>query len=147
MWTVVSGFFSFLNGGSVKSIADSIANISRVKADTVARKYESDNETERARIEAARDGEIKGYDFQIKALETMGMLLIAEQSWWVTRLIRPSFAYMFFVHILGMLFLGWEPPKDPALAYLEYGVVGSYFALRPFEKNARAAAIEKLKAR
>ena len=62
----------------------------------------------------------------------------------------PTFAYRFAFHIAGIVLssrgrIRTVHALPHPLDWLDLGVVGSYFALRPFEKNKRGDMIDKLR--
>ncbi|WP_395173938.1 hypothetical protein [Roseibium alexandrii] len=70
-------------------------------------------------------------------------IVLAEQGWWVTAMIRPAFAWPIVIWsgavVADSLFhFEWNvaalpPPLDEWAAW----IVGAYFVTRPFEKVAR----------
>lgn len=147
MWTILAkvglGLLNFANGSSFKSLAEAWAVNAKARADTAARQFE---------VAAQGDKEIalKAYDFYQEGLRMQAMIIAAEMGWWVTRYVRPTFAYLFVFHIGGVVLssfglIGVVHALPHPLDWLELGVVGSYFALRPLEKNKRVEMIDKLR--
>jgi Holin of 3TMs, for gene-transfer release len=142
--SIGSAILSFLSGGSVANITQAIENITKARAD-------KEIALGTAATQAEKEAALKSYDFQIAALQTMATVMIAEQSWWLTRLIRPTFAYICAFHFGGVVlssFEAWRPvvgvvdALPTPLDWLELGIIGSYFALRPFEKNTRSDLVK-----
>lgn len=145
MWfTLGAGILKFLTGDTVKSVTQSIASVYAAKAN-------AELQLGVHLTDAQKADALKHYDFQIKALEVMLAVMITEQGWWVTRMIRPLFAYTCLLHFswVALASMGWVGVVHvlpTPLDWLEVGIIGSYFALRPFEKNKRADIVaEKLK--
>lgn len=130
----ITGIFSLING--VPKVVDSITGY-------LGTKVTAATQTEIAKVKS-------GEAVTLKQEETDGLLatlqqaiLLADQQWWATRWIRPGFAYISMFHY-GMITLssvGWisakiAPLPDP-YAWLEIGIIGAFFLLRPLEKNLR----------
>lgn len=88
-------------------------------------------ETDEQRLEA---------DLRIRQLEAQQNVLIAEQGNWVTRWIRPAFAFPFVVYTWKLVIwdkvlgIGVTDPLKGELAEFMMIVIGAYFLTRPFEK-------------
>ena len=105
-----------------------------------------------AKVTAATSIELQktksGEAVTLKQEETAGLLaqlqqaiILADQQWWATRWIRPGFAYIAMFHygaivaascnLIGIKINALPDPYN----YLEIGIIGTYFLLRPFEKR------------
>ena len=93
-----------------------------------------DAQTERERIEA---------DVQIEQLNARQAVLLAEQSSWFTRLVRPVWAAAFIIFtwkvvvIDTVLGLGTTPHLSPQMYQLMTVVAGSYFLSRGIEQAVK----------
>lgn len=99
------------------------------------------NRAYQAKLDAKNDAERIEAEKQIAVLEARQAVLIAEQGNWLTRWIRPAFAFPFVVYdakivvwdkVLG---LGVTDPMPPEFWHLHMVIVGAYFLTRPFEKR------------
>lgn len=98
---------------------------------------------ERIRIERDMYGD------RVRATTTATILaqavLIAEQGWWVTRMIRPAFAYplalYFAAHVARALYFHhWVILPLPEFMQEWAGwIIAAYFLMRPIEKIGRNA--------
>lgn len=105
-----------------------------------------------AKVKASSDLEIKkiqsGENVTLRQEETYTVLsqlqqaiILADQMWWVTRWIRPGFAYLSMLHYGAVILASLGVIKGPILAlpypmdYLSLGIIGTYFLLRPLEKH------------
>jgi hypothetical protein len=147
MWTLFAklglGLLNFANGSSFKSLAEAFAANATAKADTAARQFE-------AAAQGDKEIALKAYEFYQEGLRMQAMIMAAEMGWWVNRYVRPTFAYLFAFHIGGVVlssydWVGVVHALPHPLDWLELGVVGSYFALRPFEKNKRIDMVDRLR--
>ncbi len=93
---------------------------------------------ERIRIEREMYGDRVRAEIVTKQLAAN--ILIAEQGWWVTRMIRPAFAYPLVAywgaHILRSLYFHeWEILPLPEFMQEWAGwIVAAFFLMRPIEK-------------
>ena len=82
----------------------------------------------------------------IEEIKTRRDIIVAEQGWWATAMIRPAIAWLFILHIGAVVLDSTFPPFGswgiPALPkpYDEYEmwIVLAYFGGRPIEKLARS---------
>ena len=99
---------------------------------------EKKNDTDTARLRDILSAEIEA-----KKLQTQ--IVIAEQGWWVTAMIRPLFAWPIAIYVWKIVVwdkvLGWgtTDPLSPELAQWSGIIITAYFIGRPLEKGARAA--------
>lgn len=141
-------FFNFLTGGLLEKGLDAWG-------------IWLNKRNERIRIEREMYGE------RVRANTTAKILaqgvLIAEQGWWVTRLIRPFFAYPLAIywsaHIArAIYFHDWIILPLPEFMQEWSGwIIAAYFLMRPVEKIGRnygshmrswvSRTVESLKAR
>lgn len=91
------------------------------------------------KLQAQTNSEKMQIDAQISTLELQQQVLIAEQGNWMTRWIRPAFAFPFVVYDFKIvvwdkvLKLGSTDPLSPEFWQLQMIVFGAYFITRPFE--------------
>ena len=120
---MLSTLLKWLTGGGISAIGEQLraAYEARLKA-----------ETDEARLEA---------DMTIRQLKARQAVLIAEQGNWLTRWIRPAFAFPFVVYDFKIIVwdkvlkLGTTDPLTPEFWQLQMIVFGAYFLTRPFEKR------------
>lgn len=135
MWGKVIGWFIGFNPNQLVSSITGLLQ-ARVQAQT------------NTAIEKIKAGEA----VELKQEETVGLLaqlqqaiLLADQKWPVTRWIRPGFAYLCMFHFGAIVLASCHVIAGPIealpqpYAYLEAGIIGTYFLLRPYEKKAKAA--------
>jgi len=122
------GFLNFISGG----ILDRVLSFGTVWLE---------KRNERIRIEREMYGDRVAATMHAKSLAHS--ILIAEQGWWVTRLIRPAFAYplvaYWSAHIArAMYFHEWEILPLPEFMQEWSGwIIAAYFLMRPIEKIGR----------
>lgn len=106
------------------------------------KRLESANE--RVRI----DAEITSnkIEAELEARRAARDIVLAEQGWWLTAMIRPAFAWPIVIHsgaiVADSLFhFEWDVAKlpDPLGTWAGW-IVGAYFLTRPFEKAFRGAS-------
>lgn len=127
---VIKGFLNWLSGG----LLDRALNFG---TEWLKRR------NERIRIEREMYGD------RVRANTTAKILaqgvLIAEQGWWVTRMIRPAFAYplalYWSAHIARALYFhDWVILPLPEFMQEWSGwIVAAYFLMRPIEKIGKNA--------
>lgn len=82
---------------------------------------------------------------EIEAKKLQAQIIIAEQGWWVTAMIRPMIAwpigiYMWKVVVWDkVLGLGVTDPLSPEFYQWAGIIITAYFIGRPLEKGAKAA--------
>lgn len=113
----------------VKAVVDELAEWQKKKLDA---------KTEQQRIEA---------DVRISALEAQRDLLVKEQDNFLTRSVRPAFAYPFILYlwkvvvwdkvIKGNWTDGLTDPLSEQLWWVFMLIVGAYFSFRGVEKIVR----------
>jgi len=107
--------------------------------DSYKAKLAAGNTTEAKATELA----IKEIEGQIEARKVEASILLAEQGWWVTAMIRPLFALPFIVFTIKVVVwdkvLGWgvTDALDARMWDVFMLVVGAYFGGRTIEKVAR----------
>ena len=93
-----------------------------------------------AKLAAKNDQERIQADMDIAQITARQAVLVAEQGSWMTRWIRPAFAFPFVVYdakiiiwdkVLG---LGATDSLSPEFWQLQMIVFGAFFLTRPFEK-------------
>jgi hypothetical protein len=95
------------------------------------------------RQDSANQVTVENIKAELGARALQQQIILTEQGWWVTALIRPLIVYPFVLHItavtLDSIFkFSWDIAKLPApMDNLEYTVILSHFLTRPFEKAAR----------
>ena len=81
---------------------------------------------------------------EIAARHAARDIVLAEQGWWVTALIRPAFAWplaIWFAAVVAdsLFHFEWDVAAlPPPLSEWAGWIVGAYFLTRPFEKAARS---------
>lgn len=99
---------------------------------------------ERARIEREMFGDVVSHEIQAKMAARS--VLIAEQGWWVTAMIRPLFAYPLIIYTWAIVLDSiWFHSKSvwrlPDFLEEWYGwIIAAYFLMRPIEKGTRSIA-------
>ena len=119
---MIKTILGWLGSGTVTALGEQLnaAYARRLDAQTDAAKLEAD--TEIAYLQGKRD------------------ILLREQDSWLTRSVRPAYAYppaIYFGKIYiwdKTLGLGTTDPLSPELYNLAMIIVGSYFVTRGFEK-------------
>jgi hypothetical protein len=113
---------SWLTGGGLAGIGDQL------------------NKAYQAKLNAQNDAQRIEAEMTISQLTARQAVLIAEQGSWMTRWIRPAFAFPFVVYdakiiiwdkVLG---LGTTDSLSPEFWQLQMIVFGAFFLTRPFEK-------------
>jgi len=134
----------WLFGGGANGLAESIAT-------TVREKIKAGADTQNIQTQAERDLALKAFDVQVEQWREQAKLNWYDRGHWSTRWIRPAFAawafYYAACYVLNKahgFFPNLKTLDEPWL-YLVLGIIGSFFLLSPYEKQKRAAAIEKLK--
>jgi hypothetical protein len=109
--------------------------------DLAATKVRAAADAEMARIKSGEAVELKTEDVNAILAQLQQAIVLADQQWWVTRWIRPGFAYICLAHFgaVTLASLGWIEGPIHALPYpmdyLEIGIIGAFFLLRPLEKR------------
>lgn len=122
MLSVVKTVLGWLGSGTITSIGDQLNT-------AYARRLEA--QTDEAKLEA---------DKEIAHLNHQRDILLREQDNWLTRAVRPAFAYPPAIYFAKVYIwdktLGWgsTDPLSPELHNLAMVIVGSYFATRGIEK-------------
>lgn len=97
---------------------------------------------ERIRIEREMFGDV--VRAEIRAKMAARDVLLAEQGWWVTAMIRPLFAYPLIAYTWAIVadsiyFHSGSIQQLPPFLEEWYGwIVAAYFLMRPVEKGARS---------
>ena len=114
---------SWLTGGAINAVGKQLIHAYEIK-------LSAQNDTQR--IEA---------DKRIAELTAQHAVLVAEQSNWITRWIRPAFAGLFFIYLAKVIVwdkvlgLGATDPLGGFLEEIMMVIIGAYFLTRPFEKK------------
>ncbi|KZL25659.1 hypothetical protein [Pseudovibrio sp. Ad37] len=121
---------SWLSGGALDRVLSHLE-----------KRADSDNERERISAGLAAE-ELKA---ELESRRAARDIVLAEQGWWVTAMIRPAFAWPIVIHsgaiVADSLFhFEWDVAKlpDPLGTWAGW-IVGAYFLTRPFEKAIRGA--------
>lgn len=99
------------------------------------------NRAYQARLNAKNNAERVEADKTIAVLTAQQAVLIAEQSNWVTRWIRPAFAAPFIIFNFKVIVwdkcfgLGVTDDLSASFWQLQMVIFGAYFLTRPFEKR------------
>lgn len=127
--------------GAIPAILNGVTGIVKGYTDLATAKVLAARDTALAKVESGEAVSLKREETDAIFAGLQQAIILADQQWWVTRWIRPGFAYICMVH-MGMVALasiGWIRGPINALPYpmdyLEIGIIGSYFLLRPFEKR------------
>lgn len=97
-----------------------------------------------AKLKAETDQDRLKASVLIRQLEARENVLIAEQSSWFTKWIRPALAFPIVVYFWKIVIWdkvfkwGTTDPIGPTGEYLMIAVVGAYFITRPLEKVSKA---------
>jgi hypothetical protein len=103
--------------------------------------HRMDAETERDRL--TRDVVIEAVRAEIEARKAARDIVLAEQGWWVTAMVRPLFVYPLIAWwaavIADSIFaFAWDVAALPApLDEWSGWIVAAYFVTRPVEKMVR----------
>ena len=98
-----------------------------------------DNDTARLR-------DILSAEIEARKLQTQ--IVIAEQQWWATAIIRPLIAWPIGIYIWKVvvwdkvLGLGTTDPLSGGMEWVMTAVVGAYFLARPIEKAVRSVDLK-----
>ena len=119
---MIAKILSWLGSGALDKVTGHIkdAYLAKQKAQTDERKLEA--------------------DLRIHQFEAQRDILIAEQRNWITRWIRPAFAFPFVVYLWKVVLwdkvlgLGSTDPLSTQLGEIMMIMIGAYFLTRPFEK-------------
>ena len=82
---------------------------------------------------------------ELEAKKLQAQIIIAEQGWWVTAMIRPLFAWPIAIYVWKVvvwdkvLGLGTTDPLSAEFAQWAGVIITAYFIGRPIEKAARSA--------
>lgn len=102
-----------------------------------------------ARTNATTEQEHIAAQERIEHYQSLERILIAEQSSWLTRWVRPALALGPTVY-LGKIFiydktlgLGTTDPLSDELSAIMVTIVGAYFLTRPFEKVGQVWAARR----
>ena len=93
------------------------------------------------KLKARNDHERITAEKQIAVLEARRAVVLAEQGNWMTRWIRPAFAFPFVIYDFKIVVwdkvLGWGTTDglSPEFWQLQMIVFGAYFLTRPLEKR------------
>lgn len=120
---MIGKVLSIFSGGLLKSITEPLN-----------RAYE-------AKLNAANDSERIAADELIASLHAQQAILVAEQGSWMTRWVRPAFAFPFILYdskvVIWDKVLGWGVTDDlsPEFWQLHIWVFTAYFVGRGIEKG------------
>jgi hypothetical protein len=134
-WAKIAGWLMGLN---INDIVSSVTTTLQVKVKAAA-------DTQNVATQAEAQAMLASWQAEVDTFKLQQQLMIVEQGWWVTRLIRPGFAYLTMGYYGALLFGIKVPVLPDPWNYLACGIVGTFFLMRPFEKNSRAAMIATLK--
>lgn len=108
---------------------------------------QADRMTERAKIGAKVA--IEEIRAEVASRRAARDIVIAEQGWWVTALIRPLFAYPTITYYSAVIadsifHFSWDVAKlpDPVGTWAGW-IIGGYFISRPVEKVVRSYLHQK----
>ena len=119
---MITQIIGWITGGALDRIGGHLkdAYLAKQKAQTYEQKLEA--------------------DLTIRQLEARQSVLIAEQSNWITRWIRPAIAFPFVAYLWKVVLwdkvfgLGSTDPLSTDLAEIMMVMIGAYFLTRPIEK-------------
>ena len=127
--------------GGIPAILNGVTGLVKGFTDLATAKVQAARDQELARIKSGEAVSLKEEDTHAVISGLQQAIIIADQQWWVTRWIRPGFAYISMAHYgaVTMASMGWISATIHALPYpldyIEAGIIGTYFLLRPFEKR------------
>lgn len=87
---------------------------------------------------------------EVEARKLQTQVLIAEQQWWATAIIRPLIAWPIGIYIWKVVVwdkvLGWgvTDPLTGGTEWVMTAVVTAYFLARPIEKAVRSGKVKSL---
>jgi hypothetical protein len=97
-----------------------------------------------AKTKSGEAVDLKTEETQSLLFQLQQALWLADQQWWATRWIRPGFAYLSMMHYGALAWVcafpafGWKVNALPEpYNYMQAGIIGTYFLLRPSEKQRR----------
>ena len=99
------------------------------------------NKAYQAKLNAQNDQQRIEAEMTISQLTARQAVLFAEQGSWMTRWIRPAFAFPFVVYDSKIIIwdkvlsLGTTDSLSPEFWQLQMIVFGAFFLTRPFEKS------------
>lgn len=82
---------------------------------------------------------------ELEAKKLQSQIIIAEQGWWVTAMIRPLFAWPVAIYVWKVIVwdkvlgLGVTDPLSEELTMWAGVIITAYFIGRPIEKGVRSA--------
>ena len=127
--------------GGIPAILNGVTGLVKGFTDLATAKVQAARDQELARIKSGEAVSLKEEDTTAVLAGLQQALVLADQQWWATRWIRPGFAYLCMIHYgaVTLASMGWISGPIHALPYpmdyLEAGIIGGYFILRPFEKR------------
>ena len=113
----------------MKGLVDPVGKIGELLAEAYVKKQ--DAQTEQEKINA---------QVEIEQLQLRQAILIEEQQFWLTKWIRPAFAYPLAFYYAKLWVwdkaLGWGSSADltEKQFYISITIIGFYFLARPAEK-------------
>ena len=127
--------------GAIPAILNGVTGIVKGYTDLATAKVLAARDTDLAKVESGEAVSLKREETDAIFAGLQQAIILADQQWWVTRWIRPLFAYVCLVHFAAVTAasLGWISGPVHALPYpmdyLQAGIIGAFFLLRPFEKR------------
>lgn len=125
----------WLGGVDISGIVGSVTGLLKAKTDNAT-------QITLAKTKSGEAVDLKTEETQSLLFQLQQALWLADQKWPVTRWIRPGFAYISMVHYGALAFVstfpmwGWTVHGLPEpYNYIEAGIIGTYFLLRPSEKK------------
>lgn len=127
--------------GAIPAILNGVSGIVKGYADLATAKVQAARDTDLAKVKSGEAVSLKQEETDAIFAGLQQAIILSDQQWWVTRWIRPGFAYLCMFHFGGtvmyymnIISIEIEPLPSP-MDYLEAGIIGTYFLLRPFEKR------------
>lgn len=127
--------------GAIPAILNGVTGIVKGYTDLATAKVQAARDTDLAKVKSGEAVSLKQEETDAIFAGLQQAIILADQQWWVTRWIRPGFAYICMAHFgaVTMASMGWIKGPIQALPYpldyLQAGIIGAYFVLRPFEKR------------
>lgn len=126
---------------AIPAILNGVSGIVKGYTDLATAKVQAAKDQELARIKSGEAVSLKEEETYAALAQLQQAVIIADQQWWATRWIRPGFAYLCMFHFgaVTLASMGFINAPIHALPYpmdyIEAGIIGAYFLLRPLEKR------------
>jgi len=137
---MLASILGFLGGVNPSKIVSDITGF-------LSARVQAASNTEIAKIKSGEAVELKREETDALIAQLQQAIVLADQRWWATRWIRPGFAYLTMFHYAAIIasscgYIGTINALPYPFDYLEAGIIGAYFVLRPFEKVRRTSEVK-----